>query len=245
MSVDVLAIGAHPDDVELGCAGTLAALRGQGHSFAIAHLTRGERASRGTARVRREEALEAGRVLGADEVVFLDLGDGGLRVDQDAEDQVIQIIRRFEPELLLGPPAADRHPDHERAHRLVRDAFYYSGLVKRGKGEAHRAATFLSYMLNDFFAPTVVVDVSATWQTKERALLAHKSQLHGPTAGVEGRAPSPGPETRVSSALFWQAIEGRARHFGALIGCAFGEAFWSPTPLAVRDLLSVCGAGLR
>lgn len=244
MTVDVLAIGAHPDDVELGCAGTLAKLGAQGHSFAILHLTRGERASRGDPETRAQEAREAGKILGAREVVFLDLGDGGMRVDEESEERLIETLRRLRPSLVLGPPPGDRHPDHARGHRLVQDCAFFSGLRKRGTGEPHRPARVLSYMLHDPFPPTLVVDVSAHWSTKERALAAHRSQLYGEPASAESNSTTgaQAPATWVSSRTFWRAIEGRARHYGMAIGCEHGEPFWSPTPLAVDDLMAIAGA---
>ncbi len=246
MTVDVVAIGAHPDDVELGCAGTLLRLAAAGRSFAIVHLTRGERGSRGTPPLRVVEAEEAGRILGASEVLFLDCGDGGLRVDSRSEDQVIGALRRLRPKLVLGPPPADRHPDHERAHRLVRDACFYSGLGKRGAGAPHRPSTVLSYLLHDSTVPTLVVDVAATWSRKVEALAAHRSQFAVPSRDAEPWAvrnePSAArdqPATRVSSRAFWDAIEGRARHYGQLVGCELGEAFYAATPLQVDDLMTV------
>lgn len=238
-TVDVLAIGAHPDDVELGCAGTLAKLGQQHRSFAILHLTRGERGSRGTAEIRQREAQEAGRILGASEVAFLDLGDGGLRTDADAEDQLISVLRRLRPRLVLGPPPSDRHPDHARGHCLVRDCAFFSGLVKRGQGEPHRPSRVLNYMLHDPFPPTLVVDVSEQWSIKERALAAHSSQLHGARERDDETDDAKDPETTtwISSRVFWRAIEGRSRHYGMVIGCEHGEPFWSGTPLAVSDLM--------
>jgi bacillithiol biosynthesis deacetylase BshB1 len=240
VSVDVLAFGAHPDDVELGCGATLVSLRGAGRRFAIVSLTRGELGSRGTPERRAAEAAEGGRLLGAEEVVLLDCGDGGLRRGKTEEDAVIAELRRFRPSLVLVPPPRDRHPDHGRAFELVRDACYYAGLVRRGAGEPHRPRLVLSYELHESFEPTLVVDVAATFERKLLALRAHRSQF---VVDAARGSDSEGAATWVSSKEFWSAIEGRARAHGARIGSAFGEAFLAHGPLAVADPLALFGRG--
>ena len=239
MTVDVLAIGAHPDDVELGCGGTLAGLTASGRAVAILHLTRGERGTRGTPEERIAEAERAGTVLGAAEVIVLDCGDGGLRRGEAQEDALIAELRRLRPEIVLGPPATDRHPDHRRAHHLVVDACFYAGLRRRGSGDPHRPAALFSYMQHDPFVPSFIVDVTASWEKKQEALGEYRSQLYqpGPERGD--------PETKVASRLYKEAMEGRARHYGMLIGAEYGEAFWSRLPLAVPDLLALTPGGLR
>jgi bacillithiol biosynthesis deacetylase BshB1 len=239
MKLDVLAIGAHPDDVELGCGGTLALLSRQGLKVGILHLTRGEAGTRGTAEERRTEAVEAAHILGARAVELMDCGDGRLRVGEKEEDELIEWLRRWRPELVLGPAPADRHPDHGRAHQLVRDCSYYAGLARRGTGEPHRPAAVFSYMQHDPFEPSFIVDVSSTWEVKLEALAAYGSQLHQP-GGVRDE-----PQTKVASAEFRQALEGRARHFGLLVGAAHGEPFSSRLPLAVADPMSLLPKGLR
>ena len=128
--VDVLAFSPHPDDAELGCGGTLAALSPRGLSFGIVDLTRGEMATRGTPEIRAREAREAARILGARFRETLDLGDGGLRTDRAAELRVVEAVRRARPRVVLAPLPADRHPDHARAGRLVPEAAWYAGLAK-------------------------------------------------------------------------------------------------------------------
>jgi bacillithiol biosynthesis deacetylase BshB1 len=245
-TVDVLAIGAHPDDVELGCGGTLAVLAAAGRRVGILHLTRGERGTRGTAAQRRREAAAAAAVLGAASLDFLDCGDGGLRSGPAEEDALIALLRRRRPELVLCPAPADRHPDHARAHRLVADACFYAGLARRGRGAAHRPAATWAYMQHDLFVPSLVVDVTAGWERKLAALAAYESQLHqsGPRPR-RGRAVRWGPETKVASREFRLAVEGRARHFGLVIGAEFGEPFWSPGPLAVADPWRLLPGGHR
>lgn len=239
MKLDALAIGAHADDVELGCGGTVALLADLGRKVGILHLTRGEAGTRGTVEERRNEAEVAARALGAATVEFLDFGDGGLRTGQAEEDALIGVLRRLRPELVLGPAPSDRHPDHGRAHRLVADACYYSGLARRGDDEPHRPAAVFSYMQHDPFVPSFVVDVTATWERKLEALAAYQSQLH--QQGQERDE----PPTKVASEEFRRAVEGRARHYGLVVGAAYGEPFWSRLPLAVADPWGILPGGLR
>jgi bacillithiol biosynthesis deacetylase BshB1 len=278
VKVDVLAIGAHPDDVELGCGGTLALLAREGRRVGILHLTRGERGTRGTPEQRLAEAERAAEALGAAELAFLDCGDGGLRAGEAEEDALIEVLRTWRPELVLGPTPHDRHPDHGRAHTLVEAAAFYSGLVARGSGRAHRPAAVFSYMQHDLFAPSFLVDVTAAWETKIEALGAYRTQLYhppgspespgspgpagprgsprpsgspgpagpgAPEVGLEDEEDAGGPVTKVSTREFWLAVEGRARHFGELIGAELAEPFWSRLPIAVADLMAILPGGVR
>jgi len=246
VKLDVLAIGSHPDDVELGCGGTLALLAGQGRKVGILHLTRGERGTRGTPGERQLEAERAAAALGAAELAVLDCGDGALRTGEAEEDALIDVLRRFRPELVLGPTPRDRHPDHARAHELVAAACFYAGLANRGPGGApHRPAAVFSYMQHDPFDPTFIVDVSAVWERKMDALAAYRSQLFQPGATEKEKEEDGQPKTKVASREFRLAVEGRARHFGLMIGAELGEPFWSRLPLAVGDPLTVLPGGLR
>lgn len=238
MSLDVLAIGTHPDDVEIACGGTLALLARRGRSVGILHLTCGEAGTRGTAEERRTEAEAAAAALGVAELGFLQLGDGQLRTGQDEEEQLIERLRHWRPALVLGPTARDRHPDHGRAHRLVEDSCFYAGLERRGSGEPHRPAAVFHYMQHDPFEPSFVVDVSSTWDAKLEALAAYESQLH--QEGSERVE----PPTKVASPEYRLAIEGRARHYGLLINVAYGEPFASRLPLAVADPMTILPGGL-
>ncbi|MEL7058486.1 MAG: bacillithiol biosynthesis deacetylase BshB1 [Acidobacteriota bacterium] len=244
-TLDVLAIGAHPDDVELGCGATLARLVEDGRRVGIVHLTRGEAGTRGTVEQRRREAEGAAAALGVEVLTWLDCGDGGLRTGRAEEDDLIEVIRTWRPDVLIGPPPAERHPDHVRAHHLVADAAFYAGLRGRApeRGEPFRPGAVFCYMQNDQFQPTFIVDVSSVWQRKVDALDCYRTQLyvpatdHGPDAA--------GPATKVASREFREAVDGRARHYGLLIGVERGEPFWSPRPFAVGDLASLAISGLR
>lgn len=239
MKLDILAIGSHPDDVELGCGGTMALLAQRGLKVGIVNLTRGEAGTRGTVEERRAEAEAAADLLGASVLEFLDCGDGALRTGPEEENAVIEVLRRHRPDLILGPSPSDRHPDHGRAHRLVAAASYYSGLAGRGESEPHRPAAVFSYMQHDPFEPSFIVDVSSTWQVKLDALAAYRSQLHHP--GIRRDEPL----TKIASPEFRAAVEGRAQHFGLIVGAAYGEPFWSRLPLAVADPWALLPGGLR
>ncbi len=244
MTLDLLAIGPHPDDAELACGGTLARAAKTGARVGVLHLTRGEAGTRGTVEERRREAECAAHALGAEVVEFLDCGDAALRTGVEEEDALIEVLRRLRPELLLGPSASDRHPDHGRAHRLVEAAAFYSGLAGRGGsagGEPHRPAAVFHYMLHDPFEPRFIVDVTDSWDAKMAALACYKTQLYQESGPRNDRQ----PETKVSSPQYWLAVEGRARHYGLLIGADFGEPFASRLPLAVADPLTLLPRGLR
>lgn len=240
VKLDVLAIGAHPDDVELGCGGTLAVLISAGHSVGIVHLTGGEAGTRGTPQERTQEARRSAEVLGVAALEILDCGDGDLRTGTAEQDIVISVLRRYRPDLVLGPSPTDRHPDHERAYDLVREACFYSGLVGRGEGGApFRPAATFSYMQHDPFEPAFVVDVTAGWERKMAALAEYKSQLY---QEEERRSE---PLTKVASADYARAVVGRARHYGLMIGASYGEPFWARLPPAVDNPLTLLPKGLR
>jgi len=244
--LDVLAIGAHPDDVELACGGTLALLAGQERRVGILHLTRGERGTRGTAAEREDEAWRAATALGAVELAFLDCGDGSLRTGEAEENALIGVLRTFRPDLVLGPTPHDRHPDHGRAHRLVEAACFYAGLTNRApeRGAPFRPAATFSYMQHDPFDPSFIVEISAkAWEAKMAALDAYRSQIHKP-GETEEKDPA-APVTKVSTRGFRLAVEGRARHFGEMINAELGEPFWHRTPLAVRDPFALLPGGVR
>jgi N-acetylglucosamine malate deacetylase 1 len=235
--VDVLAFGPHPDDVELGCGGTLAALAARGLSFGIADLTRGEMATRGTPQTRAREAAEAARLLGAGFRVSLDLGDGDLRTDRAAQLLVVEAVRRARPRLVLAPWTEDRHPDHGRGGRLVGEAAWYAGLARLETGlPAHRPDQVVYYAAYALLAPTFLVDVSATFEAKRAALRAYKSQFFDVTQ--EGATGSYEPETYISSKSFWEGVEARARAYGRIANVSYAEGFVSKAPPMLADAVA-------
>lgn len=232
--VDYLFFGAHPDDVELSAGGTIARAVKDGLRVGMIDLTRGEMGTRGTPAIRRREAEAAARVLGASFRDQLDFGDGVLRSGRDEELQIIEILRRTRPQLVFAPYPDDRHPDHTRTGRLVTDAWFYAGLRQlKTKLTAHRPQAVIYYLQNYMFPPSFVVDTTAAWKTKMRAIAAYKSQFHDPK--------SKEPQTFISDPGFLEMIEARGKHFGALIGTRYGEAFVTKQPPRLEDLIGAYG----
>lgn len=252
MKLDLVAVGAHPDDVELACGGTLALAARAGKKIGIIHLTRGEMGTRGTVEERRREAERAAEILGAAELALLDCGDGGLRTGPDEEAALIELLRRWRPDIVLGPPPGTRHPDHARAHHLVEAAAFYAGLAKRRAappgGEElppYRPAAVFRYMQHDSFEPRFVVDVTSVWEIRERAVSAYRSQVYQPDEPEGDEPEGDEPLTKIATRDFRLAIQGRARHFGSLVGATFGEPFGSRLPLAVHDPFDLLPGGVR
>ncbi|RMG40041.1 MAG: bacillithiol biosynthesis deacetylase BshB1, partial [Methanobacteriota archaeon] len=210
--LDILAFGAHPDDVELGCGGTLLKLAKLGYRTGIVDLTRGEMGTRGTPEEREKEAQSAAQLLKADLRVNLRIPDANIENSKENQLKVIECIREYTPRMILLPYPEDRHPDHIHASHLVKEAAFYSGL-KKLQGSSlppHRPSRLIYYMMTNEFTPSFIVDISEEFEGKIAALKAHTSQFHNPEY--------PGEETFISSRNYWEAIEFRARHFGWLAG---------------------------
>ncbi len=228
MPVDVLAIAAHSDDIELSCAGTLIQLAVRGRRFGIVDLTRGEMGTRGDAATRKREAERAAEILGAEFREVLDFGDGGLETTRAHELELIDLIRREKPRLVLTSYPEDRHPDHRRAGELVSDAAYYAGLRRLETAHAaHRPQQTVYFSTAYVHAPTFVVDISSAMEKRRAAILSYSSQFHDPSSRE--------PETILSHETFLKMVEARARHFGFLIGVEFGEGFVSKRPPRIDD----------
>jgi len=230
--MDLVAIGAHPDDVELFAGGLVAKCVEHGHEVGVIHLTPGERGTRGSSQERRQEALNAAKVLGIepDRVVFLDLGDTLLENTEPNRLAIIEVLRRWRPRLVLQPHPFDRHPDHRKASRLCEDAFFYSHLTRVGEGQPpHRPEGRLMYLNNSVpdVSPSFIVDITEFFDRKMEAIGAYRSQFFNPDYGAE--------ETYISAHEFHEQIQVRARYFGGLIGVRYGEPFVLPVPLAVDN----------
>lgn len=232
MSLDVLAFGAHPDDLELSCGGTLALCVQQGKRVGLVDLTRGEMGTRGSAEERAAEADAAARVLGATVRENLDLGDGQLFETPERVEAIVRIIRRLRPAILLAPPTADFHPDHAAAGGLVKRAHYLAGVRKVAADvPPHRAGLLVHYLQHEVHPPSFIVDISSTIDVRRKAILCYASQLYDPTKCE--------PATMISAPTFLDEVEARARHFGSMIRSAFGEAFVQSSPPRVQDLFSL------
>lgn len=228
---DLLFISAHADDTELSCGGTIAKFVKDGLRVGMIDLTRGEMGTRGTPAERAREAAKSARILGAAFRRHLDLGDGGLRTGRDEELQIIEIVRRHRPRIVFSPYPDERHPDHVRTGRLVTEASFYAGLRRLETGlPAHRPQAVVYYLQNYMLPLSFVVDVSAAWKTKMRAVAAFKSQFYNPK--------SKEPTTFIASKNFIDMIEARGRHFGALIGASYGEGFVTKQPPKIDDVIA-------
>ena len=231
MNVDLLFISAHADDTELSCGGTIVKSVADGLRVGMIDLTRGEMGTRGTPRRRAQEARDSARILGATFREHLDLGDGGLRTGRDEELQVIEVVRRHRPKVVFAPYPDERHPDHVRTGRLVTDAAFYAGLRQlKTRSPAHRPQAVVYYLQNYMMPLSFVVDVSAAWETKMRAINAFQSQFYDPK--------SKEPLTFIASKHFLDMIVARGRHFGALIGAEYGEAFVTKQPPKLDDIVA-------
>ncbi len=216
--VDVLAFGPHPDDIEIGIGGTMAKHAALGHGVGLCDLTAGEMGSNGTVAQRAAEAAAAGRVLGARWRVNLGLPDRAIGSAADHATRVASLVRRARPRVVAVPYWSDRHPDHVAASQLLTEAIFSAGLRRfQADGDAWKPASTCYYFINDHVPPSFVVDVSAHYDAKRRALACHVSQFA--PAGADA------VPTRLNSARFHQLVESRDAHFGAQLGVAFAEGF--------------------
>lgn len=230
--LDVLAFGAHPDDAELGCGGTLYKLAQQGHSTGIVDITEGEMGTRGTVEERYRESAEAARILQAKVRLNLKIPDAHITLSEENRLKVIEVIRRYRPTLIFAPYPADRHPDHFHTNQLVTEAAFYAGVKKIGaaSGPAHRPKRVIYYPMTYEFTPSFVVDISEQFSAKIDAIRAYRSQFYNPEYDAE--------DTYIASKDFLEALESRARHFGWKAGVKYAEPFWVRETLLLEDLFS-------
>lgn len=237
MKLDILAIGAHPDDVELGCGATLAKEIANGKKVGILDLTRGELGTRGSAAIRDQEAAAAAKILGVTVRENLALADGFFINDKESQLKIIKIIRAYQPEMVLCNAVTDRHIDHGKGSKLASDACFLSGLKKietTYKGSAQekwRPKTVYHYIQWQNLTPDIVVDVSGFIDKKCEAVFAYKSQFHDPN-NSDG-------DTPISSKTFKESINYRARDLGRLIGTEYGEGFTAERYPAVASLFDL------
>ena len=228
MTVDVLAIGAHPDDADLGLGGTLLKLAAQGHATAILDLTRGEMGSRGTPEERAAEAAEAAKRLDLTTREQAGLPDGGLVNTPEQRLPIVRHIRALRPRILLAPLTPDRHPDHEAAHALAKDAGFFAGVsgIDTGQPPYRAEAVYYYHSYHEpAETPTFISDITPYFDQKQEALRAFKSQFHNPQYEA--------PETYVASEAFWNNIKIRAEYWGARIGVQYGEPIHAQVPIAL------------
>jgi N-acetylglucosamine malate deacetylase 1 len=231
--LDVLAFGVHPDDVELGCSGTILACIAEGKKVGIVDLTRGELGTRGTAETRKTEAANAAEVLGVHIRENLGMADAFFQNDEKHQRQVIEVIRKYQPEIILCNAPEDRHPDHGRSSKLVADSAFFSGLRKiitKAEGEeqeAWRPKYVFHYLQDRFLQPDFVVDISAYIDKKIESILAYTTQFHNPNLNE--------PQTYISSPEFLETVKARAMMLGKRIGVKFAEGYISEKMVGIRS----------
>jgi N-acetylglucosamine malate deacetylase 1 len=237
MKLDILAIGVHPDDVELGCSGTLLNEIKLGKKAGILDLTQGELGTRGTAKTRLEESANAAKILGVHTRENLKIRDGFFKNDEEHQLKLIATIRKYQPEIVLANILDDRHPDHGRAGHLIADACFLSGLVKietideNGRSQPRwRPKQVLHYLQDWYHEPDILIDISDVFEQRMQSILAYHTQFHT-TPGNEG-----GPQTYISTPDFFDSIIARARMFGKRIGVKYAEGFTTEKKIGIRSL---------
>jgi bacillithiol biosynthesis deacetylase BshB1 len=234
MKLNLLAIGVHPDDVELGCTGTLLKHVSLGQNIGILHLTQGELGTRGSKETRLQEAGEAARILGATLLDNLEFADGFFQNDKAHQLKLIEVIRARKPDIVLANALDDRHPDHGRAGWLVEEACFLSGLrmiaTKSGEKlqDAWRPKAIYHYIQSYDRRPDIVVDISDFLEKKMEAIRAYKSQFYDPN--------SKEPATFISTPEFIELVKARALEHGQSIGVKYGEGFNVRRQLGVKSL---------
>lgn len=237
MKLDILAIGAHPDDVELGCGATIAKEIANGKKVGVLDLTRGELGTRGSAAIRDQEAADAAKILGVTVRENIALADGFFENNKESKLKIIEVIRKYQPEIVLCNAIDDRHIDHGKGSKLASDACFLSGLVKIETSidgvvqEKWRPKFVYHYIQWKNIEPDVVVDVSGFIEKKCEAVFAYSSQFHDPDS-KEGNTP-------ISSETFKESITYRARDLGRLIGVDYGEGFTVERYPAVDSLFDL------
>ena len=228
-TVDILAFGPHPDDLEIGIGGTLAKHAALGHAVGLCDLTRGEMASNGTPEERVREASEAAGVLGASWRENLALPDRAIGSSPDHARLVAELIRRARPKVVAVPYGQDRHPDHLAAATLLREAIFNAKLRRyAAQGEPWQPSRVCHYFINDAGPASFLVDVTAHYETKKRALACYRSQFNRGAGAAD---------TRLNSPQFSQLIESRDAQYGALAGVRFAEGLFMTEPVVLESLV--------
>jgi N-acetylglucosamine malate deacetylase 1 len=243
MQLDLLALAAHPDDVELACAGTMLMMKRAGKRTGIVDCTRGELSTRGTLESRARETDAASKILKLDYRANLNIPDGNIELSQENLKRVIIQLRKTRPTIFIVPSRHERHPDHEAAAQLAHRAAFYAGLVKiettddEGNAqEPHRPLLMLHYMQSYSFEPKIILDITPVFEDRMKAMEAFASQF----------APRPGREDAPSERMtilatpgFVDGLRARASHYGMMIGTRYAEPFWTHEPLGTQDLFSL------
>lgn len=227
MLVDVLAFSPHPDDADMGCGGLLLKLKSMGYSTGIIDITEAELSSNGDSNTRKEETLNASKILKLDIRENLKISDGAVADNSENRLKIINIIRKYKPSLAVIPYEKDRHPDHENSSKLVKDAIFISGLKKfKTDAGSHKPKIVISYMLNYQFRPNFIVDISECYKQKMEVFAAYKSQFQ--------KAASSQP-TYINSGYFYDFITSRNKYYGLKINVEYGEPFFIESDIKIDD----------
>lgn len=237
MKLDILVFAVHPDDAELGCSGTILKHIANGKKVGIVDFTRGELGTRGTAETRDQEAKDSAEILGLHARENLGFKDGFFKNDEEHQLALIQMVRKYQPEIILTNALHDRHPDHGKAGDLANDAIFLAGLIKietvidGAKQQAWRPRLVLQYIQDRYIKPDVIMDITAHMAKKLESIRAFKTQFDSPDNSE--------PQTYISSPEFLEAVISRAREFGKSIGTTYAEGFTSRKLLGVDDLFQL------
>lgn len=238
MKLDILAIGAHPDDVELSCAGTLMKHIEMGFQVGILDLTEGELGSRGTVESRYQEAADASKIIGVSVRANTQIPDGFFENDKESKLRIIRYLRKWQPEIVLANALEDRHPDHGRAAKLVHEACFLSGLLKietfdeqGNPQEKWRPKNLYHYIQDHNLTPDFVVDISPYFEQKMEAILAYKTQFYNPD--------NKGPQTPISSKSFFDFLGAKSRSYGRIINAEHGEGYNIARTPGVKNLFDL------
>lgn len=239
MKTNILAIGVHPDDVELSCCGTVLRHIDLGYTVGLIDLTKGELGTRGNAKIRRKEALASAKIMGAAFRDNLDIGDGFFELNKTNKLKLVKAIRRYQPDIVFANALTDRHPDHGRAAKLISDACFLAGLQKvetkfKGKKQDRwRPKAIYHYIQDHTLHPDLVVDTTDYMDKKIECILAFKTQFYDPSGKQKGL------ETPISSKDFLESVKAKNRVHGRYINATFGEGFNVERPIGVGDLMRV------
>jgi bacillithiol biosynthesis deacetylase BshB1 len=228
--IDILAVFAHPDDLELTVGGTILKMKSLGYTTGALDLTRGEMGTRGSVEEREKEAVDASEILKLDIRENLDLPDGHVFVDDDSRIKLVRVLRRLKPKVILTHQIDDPHPDHDHIAHLVRESARLSSMKNYDEESGHEKIAVPKVAHNIFsrhVTPSFVVDVSDFLKEKMDAIRAHKSQFYDPGSNE--------PETRLTDKRFLDELEYRSRYFGSLIGVEAGEPFFVREALNIED----------
>ena len=232
MKLDIIAFGAHPDDVELAASGTLLHHCGLGQKIGVIDLTQGELGTRGNATLRLQEAEKAAQILGLSARENLGMADGFFKINENNLLKVVEMIRKYRPEVVFAKAVSDRHPDHGRGAELVSRACFLSGLVKvETNQQPWRPKTVYNYIQDRGLTPKFVVDITPYWPKKLESIMSYSSQFYDPK--------SKEPASPISSKEFKDFVEARAREYGRMIGVEFGEGFTSERPIGIDSVLNL------